>query len=238
MTITSPKETPLRAKIDPLRPIRIVQKDVFRLFRGAGPATKAYLRIKLRICPLLRAEAYFPDRGDVVDLGCGNGLFPAILKLGSPDRRILGLDLDGRKIAAARKTLADVPHLDFRLGDIVAFDYPEADVYSLIDVLYLLPFEAQDLILLKCSAALRPGGTLLIKEMDKRPRRKYLWNLIQETIAVKIVGFTLGGRFFFRGREETLSRLRALGLEASSVRLDRGYWYPHILYVARKNGIT
>jgi hypothetical protein len=74
--------------------------------------------------------------------------------------------------------------------------------------------------------------------MDKRPRRKYLWNMIQETVAVKVVGFTLGSRFYFRSREENVSRLRALGFRVEVVRLDKGYWYPHILYLARKDGIT
>jgi len=224
-------------KKDNLRPARVDKKEVFRLFRGAGPTAQAYLRVKFRICPLLRAEAYVPDRGDLVDLGCGNGLFPAILKLGAPARRILGLDLDPRKIAVARQALAGVPGLDFTLGDVLAFDYPPADIYTLIDVLYLLPFEAQDAVLAKCRAALRPGGTLVIKEMDKKPRWKYLWNSVQETVAVKIIGFTLGRAFHFRGREETLARLRTLGFEASAVRLDRGYGYPHILYLARKDGV-
>ncbi|MBM3293351.1 MAG: class I SAM-dependent methyltransferase [Candidatus Aminicenantes bacterium] len=227
----------MRAAPDPLRPVRVEKRAVIRFLRGAGPMTKAYLRIKLRICPLLRAEAYFPDRGEFVDLGCGNGLFPAILKLGAPDRRILGLDLDERKIASARKALAGVPGLDFRAGDAAAFDFPPADVYSLVDVLYLLSFDTQDAVLAKCRDALRPGGRLIIKEMDTRPGWKYLWNFIQETIAVKIVGLTLGRRFYFRGRRDTLSRLRSLGLEASAVRLDRGYAYPHILYLAGKDGI-
>jgi 2-polyprenyl-6-hydroxyphenyl methylase/3-demethylubiquinone-9 3-methyltransferase len=224
----------VRAKIDPLHPTRVGKKDVRALFRDAGLLTKLYLRIKFRICPLLRTEAYFPDHGDFIDLGCGNGLFPAILKLGAPGRNILGVDLDARKISAARKTLANVPHLDFRLGDVLTFDYPPADVYSLIDVLYLLPLEAQDLVLRKCQAALRPGGVLLVKEMDKRPRRKHLWNLIQETVSVKIVGFTLGHRFFFRDRTVMVEQLYALGFGVDAVRLDQGYWYPHILYIARK----
>jgi len=32
--------------------------------------------------------------------------------------------------------------------------------------------------------------------MDTRPRWKYAWNMIQETLAVKVIGFTLGSRFF------------------------------------------
>jgi len=224
----------LGAKDESLKPIRVGRSELIRILGGAGWRMKLYLKIKLRICPLLRAEAYFPEAGKCVDLGCGNGVFPAILKLGSPARDVLGLDLDARKLADARKALAGVPGLDFCEGDVVTFAYPPADVFSLIDVLYLLPYENQDAVLRKCRAALRPGGLLFIKEMDTRPRWKYVWNMIQETVAVKLVGFTLGGRFYFRNRTETIGRLRDLGFDVAFVRLDRGYWYPHVLYLARR----
>ena len=71
-------------------------------------------------------------------------------------------------------------------------DYPEGDVFSLIDVLYLIRPEKQEIILTKSYSALEKGGFLIIKEMDTKPSWKYLWNLIQETAAVKIIGLTLG----------------------------------------------
>jgi trans-aconitate methyltransferase len=225
----------MRAKIDPLRPVRVSKKDIWALFREAGPVTKAYLRIKVRICPILRAERYVPDKGEIVDLGCGNGLFAAILKSGAPARAIIGIDLDVRKIAAARKSLGNIPHLDFRLGDIAATEYPPANVYTLIDVLYLLPVEDQNRILAKCAAALRPGGVLALKDMDRKPRFKYFWNLLQETIAVKIVGFTLGSKFHFRDRADYVKTLMSLGLKVDVVPLHQGYAYPHILYLAKKS---
>ncbi|MHB8054330.1 MAG: class I SAM-dependent methyltransferase [Candidatus Aminicenantales bacterium] len=218
-----------------LRPVRVTKKDVFGLFRNAGFLMRQYLHIKFRICPILRTEAYVPDTGDIVDLGCGNGLFAAIMKLGSPARSIIGIDLDARKIAEARKSLDRVPHLDFRLGDIAATKYPRADVYTLIDVLYLLPEETQNTILRLCAEALTPGGTLVLKEMDKKPRWKYRWNIIQETISVKIVGFTLGSRFHFRSREDYVKALEGLGFSVEVVPLHHGYAYSHILYVAKKN---
>lgn len=224
----------MRAKIDPLRPVRVKKREVFGLFREAGVLMKTYLRIKFRICPILRMEAYVPDKGTVVDLGCGNGLFAAILKLGSPARSIIGIDLDARKIAEARKSLGNIPHLDFRLGDVAASEYPAADVFTIIDVLYLIPFAAQDKILKMCAAALPPGGTLVLKDMDKKPRRKYIWNMIQETVAVKIVGFTLGHHFFFRSRADFIAVLTGLGFSVEVVPLHRGYGYPHILFLAKK----
>lgn len=217
-----------------LRPLRVSKKDVFGLFREAGFLMRHYLRIKFRICPILRTEAYVPDAGEVVDLGCGNGLFAAIMKLGAPARSIVGIDLDARKIAEARKSLSHIPHLDFRLGNIVDTEYPPADVYTIIDVLYLIPVDLQNTILRRCAAALKPGGTLVLKEMDKKPRWKYLWNMFQETISVKIVGFTLGSRFHFRSREDYVRTLEALGFSVEVVPVHYGYAYSHILYVARK----
>ncbi len=82
--------------------------------------------------------------------------------------------------------------------------------------------------------ALPPGGVLVLKDMDKRPRWKYAWNMIQETIAVKIIGFTLGSRFYFRRRADYVALLNGLGFAVDIVPLHRGYWYPHILFVAKK----
>ena len=204
------------------------RKDILRFYRKAPRRTRLYLRVKLRICPLLRLEELYPRAGKVIDLGCGNGTFSNLLKLGGPERDILGFDLDPRKVEAARAVHADVAGLEFREGDIGTMAYPPADVYSIVDVLYLIPFDKQDEILRKCHAALRPGGILVIKEMDTRPRWKYVWNLCQETIAVKAVGFTLGSRFYFRSGADYVRVLESLGFKAEVIRLDRGQAYPHI----------
>ncbi len=210
------------------------RKAVVRLYRGSGAATRFYLRIKLRICPFLAMETYFPTAGRIIDLGCGNGAFSNLLKLGSPPREILGLDLDPKKIRAATRVHQDVPGLEFRVSNITDMDYPPADVFSIIDVLYLIPPEKQEKMLRKCFGSLSRGGVLIIKDMDTEPGWKYLWNLFQETLAVKIIGFTLGSKFHFRPRAEYLALLEKTGFRVKAVSLDKGYWYPHILYVCVK----
>jgi len=212
----------------------ISKKEVFRLYRGQNLLTRLYVRVKLRICPFLLMENFFPEDGKIVDLGCGNGLFPAILKLGSSSREIVGIDLDQKKIEEAKKLEEIFSGLTFQTGNIVEMDYPQGDIFSLIDVLYLVPYPKQELILKKCYSALPEGGLLIIKEMDTKPLRKYFWNLFQETLAVKIIGFTLGERFYFRSRKEYLKILSDLGFEVTPVKLDSGYWYPHILYLCQK----
>ena len=212
----------------------ISKKEVFRFYKGQNLLTRLYIRIKLRICPFLEMETFFPEQGKIVDLGCGNGFFSLILKLGSPSREIFGIDLDKKKIEEAKKLEYIFSGLSFQTGNIVEIDYPQGDIFSLIDVLYLIPYSKQELILRRCYSCLPKGGLLIIKEMDRGPLRKYLWNLFQETLAVKVIGFTLGERFYFRSRKEYLRILNDLGFETNPVKLDSGYWYPHILYLCQK----
>jgi len=212
----------------------INKRDLFALYRKTGLTTRIYLRVKLKICPLIPLETLFPLEGKFVDLGCGNGLFPNILSLGSPRRKITGIDLDKKKLALAEKTKKPESLIDYAAGDAADADYPEADVFSLVDVLYLIPYEKQVTVLRKCAAALNPGGILIVKEMAARPRWKYIWNLIQETAAVKIIGFTLGERFFFRSSGDFQSLFSDLGFKVRTVALDKGYWYPHIAYICTR----
>ena len=212
----------------------VAKKDIYTLYKTSGFLTKAYLRIKFRICPLLQAETFVPANGRIVDLGCGNGLFSFILRLGSSGRTITGIDLDPKKIRVAEKIAGPDPAFDFLTANIVEADYPPADVICLIDVLYLVPPAAQNKIIRKCAGSLPPGGLLIIKEMDDRPRWKQLWNRFQETLAVKVIGFTLGEKFFFRNAAAWEDALKRHGFMVRAERLDRGYWYPHILLIAQK----
>jgi len=134
-------------------------------------------------------------------------LFALILHLGSSQRKIIGFDLDEKKIKKAN---------DHFQKDIVRDDYPSVDAVALIDVLYLIPYEVHSLIFKKIHSCLSPNGLLILKEMDTRPHWKYPWNLAQETLAVKIIGFTLGTHFYFRPREEMIHLLRQTGFSIKS----------------------
>jgi 2-polyprenyl-3-methyl-5-hydroxy-6-metoxy-1,4-benzoquinol methylase len=213
----------------------IDKKKIFELYGNASFITRAYLRIKLRICPLIALETYFPQEGTIIDLGCGNGLFSNILSLGSPERQIIGLDLDEKKIEVANETKIQRAQITYQIGNVVEAEYPRGDVFTLVDVLYLIPYDKQEIILQKCYRSLPPGGNLIIKEMDKKPRWKYVWNLLQETLAVKLIGFTLGERFYFRSQKDYADILQGIGFSVKSVPMHSGYWYPHIAYICTKS---
>ena len=113
-------------------------------------------------------------------------------------------------------------------------DGSDYDVIVISDVLYLIPFQQQEQILRQCFKELSRNSLLLIKEMDTRPHGKYLLNLIQETLAVKILKFTQGDSFFFRSSSEYKNRLLKIGFEVKVIRLDNNQIYPHIIYICKK----
>src|SRR5256712_9813192 len=63
---------------------------------------------------------YLPDEGPVLDIGCGFGLFSLYYAATAPRRFVRGLDMNGRRIALARRVAA-------RLGiDNVAYSEGDA----------------------------------------------------------------------------------------------------------------
>jgi len=188
--------------------LKKIEKDIRDFYRQQSWLVRLYQKIKFKICPLLPLESYFPPEGTILDLGCGQGLFSLLV--------------------------GSIQNLSFTRQDIIQDDYPAVDAVALIDVLYLLPYETHLHIFKKVNDCLPPHGLFLLKEMDTRPRWKYLWNILQETLAVKIIGFTLGSRFYFRSQKDMLLLLNQAGFQTKVINLHQGYWYPHIAYLCHK----
>jgi hypothetical protein len=58
--------------------------------------------------------------------------------------------------------------------------------------------------------------------------------MFQETVSVKILNITLGSRFYFRDIAGMTEMLGKRGFLVETIRMDRGYMHPHILYKAKK----
>lgn len=214
--------------------VKKIQKKVNHFYRHQPLSNHLYQTIKLKICPLIALEPYFPQEGTILDLGCGQGLFALILHFGSSSRKIIGFDLDEKKIKAAKNIMGGVENLTFFQKNIITDDYPIVEAVALIDVLYLIPYSEHLRLFQKIYNCLSSDGLFILKEMDTRPRWKYLWNLAQETLAVKLIGFTLGSHFYFRSQREMIQLLTQVGFKTDIIPLDHGYPYPHIAYLSTK----
>lgn len=194
---------------------------------------RAHMSIRWLVCPLRRIAACVPQKGVILDLGCGHGLFSLLVARESSAREVIGIDLDVDKIALAR-TL-NVPNLRFIAGDIAKQqDLPPAQAVTIVDVFYLVPYEAQEHLLKLCAQRLAAGGVIVLKEMAEAPRWKVWLNWLEETLAVRVLGITesTDTRFYFRPRADWVALFEKIGFTVEIVPLDKGYYHPHVVFIA------
>lgn len=202
------------------------------LFRRAPAGSRVHVHIRWWSAPFRRLVRFLPPSGRVLEVGCGHGLFAAYAALDAPGRSVLGVDIDGDKIAVGSAAAAGVPNLDLEhVPDGVVPEGPW-DAIAVVDVLYLLPAEAQRRLLTSAAARLAPGGRLVVKEMASSPRWKVRWNAFQETLSVRVLRITEGSATFaFLDPRVTAATLEQAGLTVSATRLDRGRLHPHHVLV-------
>ncbi len=98
--------------------------------------------------------------GDVLDVGCGDGLLVA--RLAEVSRSVVGIDRDPVAVGQARKRLAMVPGTDAEVSEFGS-EWgltPESyDVITMVSVLHELPL---DRALERAVELLKPAGTLLV----------------------------------------------------------------------------
>lgn len=104
--------------------------------------------------------------GPVVDLGCGHGLALAVAGFRDPGRRLIGCDLDARRIETARRALQPL-RAELSLADVRNFEFRDAGLIVIIDVLQYLRPEEQLTLLRRCCSLLAPGGRLICRIHDK-----------------------------------------------------------------------
>jgi SAM-dependent methyltransferase len=179
-------------------------------------------------------EQYVPRHGFIVDLGCGHGLFANLLVEASAQRRVLGTDIDDRKIAVARATVGDREALRFEVADMVTVPPPRCDAITIVDVLYLLSAPDQERVLRNAAEALTEGAPLIVKAQEARVDPRYALTYAQEVVAVGLgITHRSGPRFHFPSREEALARFERTGFRADVVQMS-GRPYTDVLYLARK----
>jgi 2-polyprenyl-6-hydroxyphenyl methylase/3-demethylubiquinone-9 3-methyltransferase len=196
-------------------------------------SVRLHTRFRAFTCPLDVVAARLPDRGRLLDVGCGHGLFCHEAALRRPGLEIVGLDPSPEKIRWAEASAAGAAGVRFRCGRVETLDENGFDVVAVLDVLYLVPRADWPAFLGACRDRLRPGGLFLLKEVSPRPRWKFYRCVLQEFLSVRLLGITLGGSFAFAEPAEMTVVLDRAGLARVTVTdLGRGYLTPHVLYEA------
>ena len=164
---------------------------------------RGYVGSKLLRDPVFETAYGLLAKSDkpILDVGCGMGLLAFYLRERSCNQRILGLDLDARKVRQGiqieRRLYDDI---EFRCQDAVK-ELPEfeGDVV-LFDVLHYLPREAQASLLQRLAQCVAPGGALLVRDCPREKGIRFRMTWAAEKFA-QLISWNLRRPLHFPSRE-------------------------------------
>ena len=231
--------------------VRPLFEAATRPYIGVSRYAWHFARGKLRHDPVffsLLRRGLLPDRGSLLDLGCGQGLLLSLLKAAKEqyptgvwprdwpvpplNLGLRGIELRADRVQAARRALGDSVQVVLR--DLRDFDFPPCSVIVMLDVLLYLAAEEQRRLLDKAAAALEAGGMLLMREADAGAGFAFQVTEWSEQIAGVLRG-EFGQRLHYRSAVQWLAELVGREFSVSAEPMSEGTPFANVLFIARKN---
>jgi predicted TPR repeat methyltransferase len=207
-------------------------------YRAAGRFAWQFARGKLRGDPVFRyvLEArLIPEGARLLDLGCGQGLLAALLRVAETPRvaDYRGVELMQEDVARARRALGE--RCGVVQGDLRTAEFGPADTVAVLDVLHYMPAADQDRVLARVRQSLAPGGVLLLRIGDAAGGLRFrISNWVDWSVA-----FARGHgavRFHCRSVAQWRRALETLGFAVETEPMSRGTPFANVLLVARLPG--
>ena len=202
-----------------------------------GPLIEWYLKIKLRLEKNYQLfHQLLPEKGKILDIGCGYGFMSYMLHFTSPQREIKGIDYDEEKIEVANNCFNKNGNINFVMADIINYPIEKSDGIILADMLHYLPPEKQEEVIEKCIKNLRPGGTLVIRDGNKDLEGRHRFTRLTEFFSTKLFGFnkTTGNNLSFLSA--SMIREIAVRLGMSCDQIDNTRHTSNIIFVIKHAG--
>jgi 2-polyprenyl-3-methyl-5-hydroxy-6-metoxy-1,4-benzoquinol methylase len=195
-----------------------------------------FVRARLASAPLSELAARASGTS-LLDVGCGHGVLVALLAVGFPERRVLGIDPDPRKIEWALASVGRCANVELAVATIeqVAAERSASfDTVFVADVLYLLEVARWSPFLRAARLLLRPGGRLVLKEAEDDGSWRVAKARWQERLMVHVLRRTRSsGAVGFAPRAVLHHAIERAGFAIDeTMSLARGYSTPHVLFTA------
>lgn len=191
----------------------------------------AFLAARIAVLPLRALAPEFERlHGRVLGIGSGYGLVERWFAGLNPGVEVEGVELDSARVAVAAETQTREPRVRIREQDVRELSTGEHyDAAVAIDLLHHVPYGDQAGLAAALARAVRPGGTLLIKDIARTARWKHGFNRMHDRVV------TGSGTVHCREPEEMAALFAPHGFEAEEVRRIAPLSpYPHYLVRMRR----
>jgi uncharacterized protein (DUF2062 family)/SAM-dependent methyltransferase len=205
-----------------------------------------FARGKLRGDPLYRAAAtrgLLRSGGTLVDVGCGQGLMLALLAevravshaggwtlaAAAPVfDELIGIETRPRIARLAQQALG--PDATIVSGDARMHAPRACRALLFFDVLHMMPEEDQEALLRAMTAALEPGGVILVREADAGAGRRFLAVAAGNRLKALLFG-NWRQTFHFRTAAGWRRCFEQMGFQVEALGADQGTPFGNLLFV-------
>ncbi|MDZ4761123.1 MAG: class I SAM-dependent methyltransferase [Alphaproteobacteria bacterium] len=198
-----------------------------------SPVVRAYCWGRFQILRLRFLDEvgqYLPSAGNILDVGCGFGLFSLFFAASHPDRIVHGFDLNPKRIEMAKRSAErlGLKNVTFHAENAVNWMGEEKfDAAYMLDIIHHIPRNAVDGLLTELRKRLSPTGVLVIKDLTDRPASKtaFTWALD------KAMDFRTPVHYW--SMDALAELLRGKSLRVFVHQMVDYLAYPHVSYICR-----
>jgi 2-polyprenyl-3-methyl-5-hydroxy-6-metoxy-1,4-benzoquinol methylase len=174
---------------------------------------------------------YLPERGQILDMGCGFGLFSLYYAKKFPGRSIIGIDINEARIQMARKAAKALSLSNVRYEVADAITYESSTILHsayMLDIVHHVSPETVQPLIKKIHTLLPPGSRLLIKDVKTEPAYKRWFTFLLDKL------LDPQSQLNYWKEQDMIDLLTAEGFEVFRHAMVDILPYPHILYICQK----
>jgi SAM-dependent methyltransferase len=200
------------------------------------PIVRAYSTVRfiiLRERFLEEIGQYLPAEGNVVDIGCGFGLFALYFAARNPRLRIFGIDRNARRIEWAKESAQKlgIGNVHFDAADARDFSWnDELRAGYMLDLIHHIAPSAVRTLIRQLVDRLAAGGRLIIKDVGVTPFYKLAFTWLLDKLMDPRAAVN------YWSQQQVIELLRGFGMTVYRHAMIDILPYPHMIYIAQKEG--